>query len=228
MIAIIQSRYNSKRLFGKALKKIVGAPMLLRVVERLKSVSDINKVIVATSTQTFDDNIVNLCKKHNINFFRGSLKNVSKRFRDLINKHSISDFIRISGDSPLIHHDTIDNAIKIYKSENKPVITNIWPRSFPKGQTVEIINSKHFLRCYDDFNTDYEYEHVTPGVYRLTDKVKISNFTISHNFSDVQLSVDNEFDLDFMNSVYKRNDFSSLKIEELVYLRQKFEKQHIS
>ena len=44
------------------------------------------------------------------------------------------------GDSPLIDYKLINKAIKISKKYNKyDIITNVYPRTFPQGQSVEII-----------------------------------------------------------------------------------------
>ena len=51
-------------------------------------------------------------------------------------------FVRISGDSPLIDPKIIDKAIKISHKQGKyDIITNVFPRTFPKGQSVEVIKT---------------------------------------------------------------------------------------
>ena len=43
---IIEARVNSQRLFGKVLKKIKGKATLELMIERLKSVSFLNDIII--------------------------------------------------------------------------------------------------------------------------------------------------------------------------------------
>ena len=51
--------------------------------------------------------------------------------------------MRISADSPLIDHQIINKIINIYmKNKNYDLITNIFPKTFPSGQSVEIIKTK--------------------------------------------------------------------------------------
>ena len=77
---IIQARLSSSRLPGKILLNGFDKPLLLHLIERIKKSKKINKIIIATTNQKIDDPIVNLCKKENINFFRGDLENVLKRY----------------------------------------------------------------------------------------------------------------------------------------------------
>ncbi len=47
--AIIFSRYDSSRLYGKALIDIEGRSLLGRVIDRAKLIKGVSKIIVATS-----------------------------------------------------------------------------------------------------------------------------------------------------------------------------------
>ena len=77
--ATIQARMGSSRLPGKVLKDILGKPMLLRQVERLKYSRLIDEIIIATTKSTKDDEIVEFCIKNKIKYFRGSEEYVLSR-----------------------------------------------------------------------------------------------------------------------------------------------------
>ncbi len=63
MIAIIQARYNSKRLFGKFLKKINQSSIASILINNLSKTKKIEKIIVATSLSKMDDKIYKFCKQ---------------------------------------------------------------------------------------------------------------------------------------------------------------------
>ena len=84
-------------------------------------------------------------QKYSVTLFRGNLNNVYQRYYDLINKYRLDHFIRISGDSPLIDYDIILKCYEIFSKNDYDVVTNKNPRSFPIGQTVEVINSNAFI-----------------------------------------------------------------------------------
>ena len=62
-LIVIPARYNSKRLPGKPLIKILGIPMLVRTYQQCLKVASKNQIIVATD----DNRIVRLCNDYEIN-----------------------------------------------------------------------------------------------------------------------------------------------------------------
>ena len=85
--AIIEARMNSSRLPGKVMFKIKNKPILELLVDRLRSVSDLKKIVIATTTNPADDQIVSWAKKKKVLFFRGSendvMERVLKQLKDL-------------------------------------------------------------------------------------------------------------------------------------------------
>ena len=202
MLVIIQARSNSKRLKNKILKLIFGKPMIWHVIQRIKKAKKVKKIIVATSSNKTDDKLVEYLIKNNFNYYRGSLNNVAERMNKASNK--AKHFLRISGDSPLIDSRIIDKAISIYqKKRNYDLITNIFPRTYPKGQSVEIIKSS-ILKKYIKFMNKYELEHVTKYFYKNNKKFKIKNFKSKKLKNKIQLSVDNIKDLNFLKMKDKK------------------------
>lgn len=75
----------------------------------------------------------------------GPLNNVFKRFYSIIIHESCKSFVRISADSPLMDPSLIDRAVSLFKKNRYDIVTNVFPRTFPKGFSVEVINSKIIL-----------------------------------------------------------------------------------
>ena len=63
IVAIIQARYNSFRLRGKILKKIVGYPSIELVYKRLKKSTLLNEIIIATSNHPGNLKFIDFLKK---------------------------------------------------------------------------------------------------------------------------------------------------------------------
>ena len=68
---IIQARMGSTRLPGKVLKKIGDDTVLEYMIKRVQLSKRTDLIVVATSTNKADDQIVNLCKKIGVEVFRG-------------------------------------------------------------------------------------------------------------------------------------------------------------
>ena len=205
MIAIIQARCNSKRFKNKVLKFFLGKPIIQHVVDNVKKSKKLNKVIVATSKNKSDDKLIKYLKKKNINFYRGSHLNVAKRLSDLAEKKKSNFFIRISGDSPFVNAKIIDRAISLHKKrKNVDLITNVFPRTFPMGQSVEIIKTKIIRKNLKRFNVK-DKEHVTRYFYENNDNFSIINFRNKSKKKIFKMSIDTKKDFNFLEKKFLVN-----------------------
>ena len=202
MFCIVQARSSSKRFPNKIFKKLGKLAIIERVYLNLKKSKKISKIIFATSTNRKDDAIELFCKSKKINFVRGSMDNVSSRFLLAIKKYDVNSFVRISCDSPLIDHRIIDKAILIFNKKKVDLVTNIFPRTFPRGQSVEVLRSNILEKSIINFDK-LQREHVTKYFYDNFKKFKIQNIKSKNNLSELRLCVDTKKDLFFLNKNLK-------------------------
>ncbi|MBI4101481.1 MAG: acylneuraminate cytidylyltransferase, partial [Candidatus Nealsonbacteria bacterium] len=78
--AIVQARMGSTRLPGKIMKEIEGEPMLWRVIERVKAAGNIGEVIVATTVNETDRQVIEFAQKRGVKVFAGSENDVLDRY----------------------------------------------------------------------------------------------------------------------------------------------------
>ena len=170
---------SSKRFRGKVLYKINNKPLIWYLINNIKKSKKVTDIIVATSKNKSDDVLTKYLKKINIKFFRGNLNNVMKRLFDLSKKLKKKYFLRISADSPLIDYRIINKAILLANKKKKfDLITNVFPRSYPSGQSTEIIRSDILRNALNNPKiTKYDLEHVTTFFYRNNKKYRIINFS---------------------------------------------------
>ena len=205
MYCIIQARSNSKRLPNKVMMKINGNTIIEHVINQVSKAKEINKIIVATSNSNKDLELTNLLKKKKIEFFRGNLNNVAKRFFNLIRKYDIKNFVRISADSPLIDPKIIDKVSKNFSDKKYDIVTNVFPRSYPKGLSVEVFRSKILLENYSKIEKKNEYkEHVSLFFYENSKKFKIKNISNKKNLNYINLSIDTIQDLNLIRLIFKK------------------------
>jgi len=188
--AIVQARMSSTRFPGKVLCEINGKPLVQYLLESLFHCSDIDQVVVATSVESTDDPIVEFCHSLGVECYQGPLENVAGRFAKLLDRYKFDAFIRLSGDSPLLDHRLVSKAVSYFRNGEFDLVTNTLKRTFPKGQSVEIINRDVFKATYQLMRTRNEKEHVTTYFYLHSERFKIYNFESGENFGNVQLSVD--------------------------------------
>jgi spore coat polysaccharide biosynthesis protein SpsF (cytidylyltransferase family) len=203
VLCIIQARHSSKRLPGKVLKKILGTTVLKRVINQVKKSKKISKIIVGTSKHKTDKKIINYCKKNKIYCISGSLNNVFKRFYSIIVEEDCKSFVRISADSPLIDPSLIDRAVTLFNKNRYDIVTNVFPRTFPKGFSVEVVNSKLILDSLLRIKKKRHQEHLTSYFYENYKNFKIKNFYNKTNNSDINLSIDSFADFIRAKSILK-------------------------
>ena len=151
--------------------------------------------MIATSNREEDNMIEDYCEKNGLFFFRGSLNDVAGRMLKAAKLKKAKAFIRINGDSPLIDPLILKKAIILYKSGTFDLITNVFPRSYPIGQSIEIINTNTFEKVYTMMSKPEHFEHVTKYYYEYSDNFRIQNFTNDQDLSKYRLVIDTPEDL---------------------------------
>tara|TARA_B100000767_G_C19742031_1_gene526663 strand:+ start:505 stop:1056 length:552 start_codon:yes stop_codon:yes gene_type:complete len=174
---------------------IKGKPLIQHVIEQVTKSKRVTEIIVATSSKKSDDKLISFLEKIKVKYFRGSLNNVASRFLKIAKNKNKKFFIRISGDSPLISPKIINRAIVLYKKNPKyDLITNIFPRTFPQGQSVEIIKLSVLEKNISNMNEN-DLEHVTKFFYRNNHNFLIKNFVFTGKNLLIKMAVDTKKDL---------------------------------
>ncbi len=193
---IIQCRMNSSRYPGKVLAPFLGKPLLAHIVDRIKSAKLKSSIILATSNKRSDDPLEIYGKYLGIIVERGSLDDVSKRFALVLKKHKCEAFFRVCGDSPLLSTSLFNQALSIYKKNSFDLVTNVFPRTFPKGMSVELIKTETFLKYQKKISKDLDKEHLTRYFYKNSKNFKIFNLKSSKTIkANLKFAVDEIKDL---------------------------------
>lgn len=205
--AIIQARMTSSRLSGKVMLDLAGAPVLVRVVERGKCSACVDVVAVATSTDSSDDQIAELCKQQDIACFRGLLDDVLSRYAGAARALKCDTVVRITSDCPLIDPKIIDLCIEAFQKGHYDYISNCTGggRTFPRGLDVEVFSTVALLRADKVAKEPYEREHVTPFLWQN----KQSLFSVGPTLEasptyrrPYRLTLDYPEDYELINGIY--------------------------
>jgi len=224
--AIIQARMSSQRLPGKVLCEVNGKPILQYLLERLESCKDLDLIVVATSRDETDDPIERFCKGYGIECFRGPLLNVAERFKEILERDKLDIFVRVSGDSPLLDPCLIEYGMDIILNGNYDIVTNVLQRTYPVGQSVEIIRTDTYCTAYELMQGKEELEHVTKYFYKNRDAYKICNFESGKDYGGIRLAIDTKEDMNTFKGIiskmkkphleYKLEDILSIYRDQLV------------
>ena len=196
--AIVQARMSSRRLPGKSLRLLGGKPMLQYVLESLTQVEELAGTLVATSTDASDDPIAEFCERFAVPCFRGSLDNVAERFLEAARTHTFTAFVRVSGDSPLLDPRLVTRAIDLFRESDADLATNVFPRTYPPGMSVEVVKTEIFERLVPKLTEPDDREHVTSFFYRNAADFQIASFVREVPRRDVHLAVDTPEHFEFV------------------------------
>jgi spore coat polysaccharide biosynthesis protein SpsF len=194
VICTIQARHSSRRLPGKILLNLGNRPSLEHLIESTTHAAGLDGVLIATSIDETDDATADFAAARAIPCHRGSLTDVARRLLDAGAAQNADAIVRISGDSPLLDPALIEQAVAMFRDVKADVVTNVWPRTFPKGQSVEVIALSALRAAVARMTTAEEREHVTRYFYEHPQDFSIVSFTTDDGRPDVQLSIDNHED----------------------------------
>lgn len=187
---------SSSRFPGKVLAPLLGKPLIAHVVDRARTVENIRAVVVATSTDASDDPLALYAATLPATIFRGDLANVALRFQQCLRRHDCDWFVRISGDSPVIEPALIAALVRLASGADVDLVTNVAVRTFPPGQSVEILRTATFLTLDTAAFSRDEQEHVTLHYYRNPGRFRILNVVSADpSLADRRLVVDTIEDL---------------------------------
>lgn len=229
VVGILQARVSSSRLPGKVLKPLLGEPMLIRQVERIRRAKKIDCLIIATSNESSDDPIEKLCFDYNISCFRGSLDDVLDRFYHAAKSAGADYVVRMTGDCPLTDPEIIESVIQFCLENQLDYVSNALEPTFPDGLDVEVFRFSCLEAAWKEARLTSEREHVTPFIYNHTDRFKVASYNSDVDLSHLRWTVDEPDDFKFVTEIYellyrKNPSFSSKDILDILADRSELTK----
>lgn len=216
---------GASRLPGKVLLDINGQTLLEHVIDKLKKSRYIDRIIVATTTDILDDELVKYCEQKNMLCYRGDVNNVLDRFIKAGEQFQCDKIIRVCADNPFIDTRLIDEQLKVFvddesleyctyaTADDMPVMLK------PLGVFVEAVTMKALRRVAAQADDPKYFEHVTMFIYQHPEFFKIKLMPLDSEInSNYRFTVDYPEDIAFCAAVMKAtNDYS---FESLIKLME--------
>lgn len=220
ILAIVQARLGSKRFPKKVIQKIGDYSAIELLLMRLSKSQYIEKIVVATTSNSEDKELINFINEIGYNTFSGSEEDVLDRFYQICKIEKPEIIVRITGDCPFIDSVLVDEVIiKLIETKSDYCSNNLNP-TFPDGFDVEVFLYKSFKKVWENAFKIFDREHVTPFFYNNPNIFKISSVESSIDNSSIRLTLDEDVDLIVLRKVFEelKNDcfFSYSKIVELI------------
>ena len=201
-IAILQARVGSIRFPNKVMKSIEGVPMIEILLKRLKKSKILDQIILATSTDKKNKNLIDHVQGLGFICYQGSEQDVLDRYIKAAEKYNADVIVRITGDCPLVDPDLVDECITEFNKLDVDYYSNTIQPTFPDGLDVEVFRFSTLKKAAEQSNSKYDREHVTP--YIKTSKIfsKLNHFN-NTDLSALRWTVDEPEDFDVISKIFK-------------------------
>lgn len=204
--AIVQARMTSTRLPEKVLKPLAGAPLVIRMLERVKRIKGVDVVAAAIPTGAVHDPLVDVIGKHlpDVICARGPEEDVLAR-TIVAARHCKADVImRITSDCPMVDPDISQAVLCAYQGANADYARLHMSHGFPLGYDTEVLSAE-LLYAIPANNPDvYEREHVTPYIWRRPEEFRQIILDSEPDLRTWRLVVDTPDDLKLAQAIYER------------------------
>ena len=194
---------SSRRLPGKVLKPILNRPMLLHQLDRARRASAVDRLVVATSTEDSDDDVVRICRDSGYDCERGSLHDVLDRFWQIASRDGAEHIVRLTGDCPLTDPEIMDLVVDAHLTTGADYTSNTRPRStWPDGLDVEVVRAGVLEQAWREAVTTSDREHVLPFVWSRPERFRLNTVTSGMDLSHLRWTVDEPSDFEFVEAIF--------------------------
>jgi len=204
---------TSSRLPGKVMLKANGKPMLEHLIRRLKRVTSIDEVILATTVNGTDDCLVDLSKELGIACFRGSEDDVMQRVIGAAESVAADVIVQITADCPIIDPLIVEQCVQTYLHNRVDYLSNGDVPGYPIGMASPIFTLQTLKKSARMTNEPADREHVSlhirnhPELFRPFYLLPQSDI----NWGALRLCLDEKKDYDLLKEIIEyfgdRNPF---------------------
>ncbi len=200
-LVLIQARCGSSRLPGKIMKDLSGKTDLQWVIERVQRSRLVDEVMVITSIEKQDLQVVRLCAELGVRVFIGSEQDVLDRYYQAARLLHPEYVIRITADCPLFDWRYLDMAIEQLNSDSDYM--GDLEESFPDGEDIEIIKFSALKKSWKEAELSSEREHVTLYIRKHPELFHIQRLKCPlPDIGEKRWTLDEEGDYQLIRAVY--------------------------
>lgn len=154
---------GSTRLPGKSLLPLAGAPLLQRILERVKRCKLVDVLVVATTQKGEDDPLADLARSLGVEVFRGSEDDLVDRYYRAAVAFDLDLVGRLPADNPVPEPSEIDRIIAYHKSadvEFSSNLTHFFGNGYPDGIGAEVFDLASLAHVWRTSTDPRDREHL--------------------------------------------------------------------
>ena len=204
-VATIEARMTSTRLPGKVLMPVMGKQMLEYMIERVRRVSELDEIIVATTINDTDQPIVDLAERLGVGCFRGSENDVMGRVLSAAQYYEADVIVELTGDCPLIDPDVISSVIRCFSQGEADYASNVPIRTYPIGMETQVFPTSILADAASMTQDPTDREHVSLYIYSHPERYHIVTVHsgLPKRWHGIRLTLDTVEDFELINEIFK-------------------------
>jgi spore coat polysaccharide biosynthesis protein SpsF len=206
VVATIEARMTSTRLPGKVLLEIGGKPALEFMIDRIKQSRLVDDIVVATTVNSSDQPIIDLCNKIACKYFRGSEEDVLLRVLEAAKSVNADIIVELTGDCPFIDPKIIDEVIELYFSGEYDYASNVVERSFPDGFDTQVFSVQSLEKVSLMTDDPLDRVHVSCYFYNNPQRFRLVNLMADRDLTwpDLRLTIDEQADYQLLKLIAEK------------------------
>ncbi|MBN2121134.1 MAG: glycosyltransferase family protein [Candidatus Omnitrophica bacterium] len=215
VVLIIQARMGSTRLPGKSMLDLAGAPLIARLIERVKRAGGLEAIVLATTVKTQDDVLKRIADDYGIFSFRGSENDLVDRYYQAAKVFKADIIVRLPGDNPVAEPGEIDRIIEYHRKGLSDFSSNIMQvdnNGYPDGIGAEVFNFEVLEDVWRRGGNPSQREHLATNFYDYFSqkavypyRYRIGTVECPQSFRrpDLKLDVNTAEEYEFMRNLYE-------------------------
>lgn len=195
-------RKDSSRLPNKAVRQILGFPVLGMIIKRAKQAKNFDEVIVCTTKRSIDDEIVTIAGEYGAKIFRGDLNDKLNRWLGAAHAYAIDYIVTFDGDDLFCEPKLLDMGADQIISRNLDFIeapAGLICGAFTYAFTTKALEKVCEIKASDDTEMMWTYFKDT-GLFKVGELENVDDVY----FSDaIRSTLDYPEDFEFFTKVFE-------------------------
>lgn len=216
VVLIIQARMGSTRLPGKSLMDLAGAPLVGRILERVKRCTRVDEIVLAVPDTATDRPLAELGRRYGVTVFAGSENDLLERYYQAAVAAHADLVVRLPADNATPEPAEIDRIIEHHLSLGRPGFSSnlsvIGDSGYPDGIGAEVFDFSLLAEAHARQTDPRPREHVHLNFFDYTTQrpvdarwCPISTVPCPAAFRrpDLVLDVNTQEQYEFMRQLYE-------------------------
>lgn len=199
---------GSTRLPGKSMMDLAGAPLVGRVLERVKGCQNVDEIVLATTQKSEDDVLAKLARRHNVAVFRGSENDLVDRYYRAAKTFDADVIVRVPADNPAVEASEVDRIIMYHLQSDNDFSSNypdVLDNGYPDGIGAEVFNFEALEQVWETSTDPRNREHPHTNFYEHPETFKVGTIECPPEFRrpDLVLDVNTREEYEFIRELYE-------------------------